>query len=55
MFREPALLEIRLGPAFEPRPATDAEPRLQRLVLLPVLDRRPDKQANDKNSGHEDE
>ena len=55
MFGEPAVLEIRLGLAPEPRPATDAEPRLQRLVLLPVLDRRPDEQANDKNGGQEDE
>jgi len=40
---------FRLAP--EPRPATDAEPRLQSLVLLPVLQRRPDEQATDEKGG----
>jgi hypothetical protein len=39
----------------EPRPATDAEPRLQSLVLLPVLQRCPDEQATDENGGQDDE
>ena len=39
----------RLAP--EPSPAADAEPRLQRLVLLPILQRCPDEQAADKNGG----
>ena len=39
----------------QPRPATDAETRLHGPVLLAVLQRRPDEQANDKNGGQEDE
>ncbi len=37
----------------EPRPASDAEPPLHLLVLLPVLHRTPDKQRADKNEWHE--
>jgi hypothetical protein len=44
---------FRLAP--QPRPATDAEPLLQSLVLLPILQRCPDEQATDKNGGQEDE
>jgi hypothetical protein len=44
---------FRLAP--EPRPATDAEPLLQSLVLLPILQRCPNEQATDKNGGQEDE
>jgi hypothetical protein len=44
---------IRLTP--DPRPAADAETRLQGFVFLPVLDSRPDEQGNDKNGGQEDE
>jgi hypothetical protein len=39
----------------DPRPAADAETRLQGLVLLPVLDSCPDEHGNDKNEGQEDE
>lgn len=42
----------RLAP--EPRAATDTEPRVQRLVFLPILSRRPDEQATYKNGGQED-
>ena len=41
--------------APQPRPATDTEPRLQRLVLLPVLQRCPDEQATDESGGQDDE
>jgi hypothetical protein len=44
---------FRLAP--EPRPATDAEPRLQSLVLLPILHRCPNEQATDENGGQADE
>jgi hypothetical protein len=44
---------FRLAP--EPRPATDAEPLLQSLVFLPILQRCPNEQATDKNGGQEDE
>ena len=48
------LIELfRLAP--EPRPATDAEPLLQVLVLLPILQRRPGEQATDKDDWHEHE
>ena len=33
----------------------DAEPRLDSLVLLPVLHCRPDEQATDYNSGQEND
>jgi len=36
---------LRLTP--DPRPAADAETRLQGLVLLPVLDSCPDEHGND--------
>jgi hypothetical protein len=41
--------------AAEPRPATDAEARLQSPVLLPILQRCPHEQATDENGGQEDE
>jgi hypothetical protein len=43
----------RLAP--EPRPSTDAEPRLHSLVLLPIFHRCPDEQAADKNGGQDDD
>ena len=45
----------RFGLPPESRSAADAEPRLQSLVLLPVLQRCPDKQATDENGGEADE
>ena len=51
----PQLGGIDLRLATEPRLATDAEPRLQRPVLLPVLERRPYEQATDENGGQDDE
>jgi hypothetical protein len=43
----------RLAP--ESRPATDAEPRLQRPVLFPIPQRCPDEHATDDHGGQEDE
>jgi len=43
----------RLPP--ESRPATDAEPRLQRSVLFPIPQRCPDEHATDDHGGEEDE
>jgi hypothetical protein len=51
----PQLGGIDFQLATEPRPATDAEPRLQRSVLLSVLERRPHEQATDENGGQDDE
>jgi hypothetical protein len=39
--------------AAEPRPASDAEPPLHCLVLLPILHRSPDKERADENDWNE--
>jgi hypothetical protein len=39
----------------QPRPASDAEPPLHLLVLLPILHRTPDKQRAGENEWHEQE
>ena len=39
--------------AAEPRPASDAEPPLHCLVLLPILHRTPDKERADENEWNE--
>ena len=44
-----------IGLASEPCPAPDTEPRLQRPVLLSVLERCPDEQATDNNGGQDDD
>jgi hypothetical protein len=46
---------VQAGLAPESRPATNAEPRLQSLVFLPILPRCPNEQATDKNGGQEDQ
>src|SRR6266516_4418189 len=45
--------DYRLPP--EPRPPTDTEPRLQRLVLLSVLHCSPDEQADYEDGGEDDQ